>query len=161
MIGAICDANTAYLLLRGLKTLTLRVTRQNETAMRVARFLESDSRVKRVYYPGLPSHPQHTTASEQMDGFGGVVSFELDGDLEQTARFIDALEIPYIGPSFGGVESLIEQVVLASYYTLSREEWAKIGISETLVRLGVGVEDADDLIADLAQGLAAARGNRE
>jgi cystathionine gamma-synthase len=161
MIGAICDANTAYLLLRGLKTLTLRVTRQNETAMQVAQFLESDPRVKRVYYPGLPSHPQYTTASEQMDGFGGVVSFELDGDLEQTARFIDALEIPYIGPSFGGVESLIEQVVLASYYTLSPEEWAEIGISETLVRLGVGVEGAEDLIADLAQGLAAALGKRE
>lgn len=160
IIGAICDANTAYLLLRGLKTLNLRVTRQNETGMQVARFLEADPRIKRVYYPGLPSHPQHVTAREQMSGFGGVVSFELDGDLEQTARFIDALQIPYIGPSFGGVESLVEQVVLASYYTLSPEQWAEIGISQTLVRLGVGVEEADDLIADLGQALELALGSR-
>jgi cystathionine gamma-synthase len=160
MVGAICDASTAYLLLRGLKTLSLRVTRQNETGMQVARFLESDPRVRRVYYPGLPSHPQHATAREQMSGFGGVVSFELDGDLAQTTRFVDALQIPYIGPSFGGVESLVEQVVLASYYTLSPEQWAEIGISDTLVRLGVGVEEADDLIADLAQALELALGNR-
>jgi cystathionine gamma-synthase len=160
MVGAICDASTAYLLLRGLKTLSLRVTRQNETGMQVARFLESDPRVRCVYYPGLPSHPQHATAREQMSGFGGVVSFELDGDLAQTTRFVDALQIPYIGPSFGGVESLVEQVVLASYYTLSPEQWAEIGISDTLVRLGVGVEEADDLIADLAQALELALGNR-
>ena len=159
MVGAICDAHSAYLLLRGLKTLALRVAHQNETALRVARFLEGDPRVERVYYPGLPSHPQHDTARAQMSGFGGVVSLELAGDLAQTARFIDALQIPYIGPSFGGVESLVEQVVLASYYSLSQEQWAEIGISPTLVRLGVGVEEAGDLIADLDQALALAGGS--
>ena len=161
MVGAICDAHAAYLLLRGLKTLALRVTRQNETALQVARFLAADPRVERVYYPGLPSHPQHAIAQAQMSGFGGVVSLELAGDLAETGRFIDALQIPYIGPSFGGVESLIEQVVLASYYSLSPAEWAEIGISPTLVRLGVGVEEAGDLIADLNQALTCALGGRD
>jgi cystathionine gamma-synthase len=151
--GAICDPHTAYLLLRGLKTLELRVLRQNETGLKVARFLKEHPRVHLVYYPGLPDHPDHATAREQMSGFGGVVSFELDGDLEATARFVDALQIPYIGPSLGGVESLVNQVALASYYDLSSEERAEIGISETLVRLAVGIEDADDIIADLAQAL--------
>lgn len=153
MIGAICDPNTAYLLLRGLKTLELRVARHNDTGLKVARFLEGQPEVRLIYYPGLPSHPDYAVAREQMSGFGGVVSFELDADLETTSRFVDALQIPYIGPSFGGVESLVEQVVLASYYELSSEERAEIGMSETLVRLAVGIEDADDVIADLSQAL--------
>jgi cystathionine gamma-synthase len=153
MIGAISDPNTAYLLLRGLKTLDLRVTRQNETGLKVARFMEEHPAIRRVYYPGLPSHPDYAVAREQMSGFGGVISFELDADLETTARFIDALQIPYIGPSLGGVESLVGQVALVSYYELSSEERAAIGISETLVRLAVGIENADDIIADLARAL--------
>jgi len=153
MIGAISDPNTAYLLLRGLKTLELRVTRQNETGLKVARFLEGHPAIRRVYYPGLPSHPDYAVAREQMSGFGGVISFELDADLETTGRFIDALQIPYIGPSLGGVESLVGQVALVSYYELSSEERAAIGISETLVRLAVGIENADDVIADLARAL--------
>jgi len=153
LIGAICDPHTAYLLLRGLKTLELRVSRQNDTALQVARFLERQPTVHRVYYPGLPSHPDHVIACRQMSGFGGVVSFELDADLETTGRFIDALQIPYIGPSFGGVEGLVEQVALSAYYELSTEERSAIGISDALVRLAVGVENADDLIADLEQAL--------
>jgi cystathionine gamma-synthase len=153
MIGAVCDPNAAYLLLRGLKTLDLRVTRQNDTGLKVARFLDGHPSVLRVYYPGLPSHPDHAIASEQMSGFGGVISFELDADLETTGRFVDALEIPYIGPSLGGVESLVGQVALVSYYELSSEERAGIGISDTLVRLAVGIENADDLIIDLARAL--------
>jgi cystathionine gamma-synthase len=153
MVGAICDPNTAYLLLRGLKTLDLRVARQNDTGLKVARFLERHPVVRRVYYPGLPSHPDHSVAQEQMSGFGGVVSFELNADLETTGRFVDALQIPYIGPSLGGVESLVGQVALVSYYELSSEERAEIGISDTLVRYAVGIENADDLVADLTQAL--------
>lgn len=153
MVGAICDPNTAYLLLRGLKTLDLRLARQNDSGLKVARFLERHPVVRRVYYPGLPSHPDHATACEQMSGFGGVISFELDADLETTGRFVDALQIPYIGPSLGGVESLVGQVALVSYYELSSEERAEIGISDTLVRYAVGIENADDLVADLAQAL--------
>jgi cystathionine gamma-synthase len=153
MVGAISDPNTAYLLLRGLKTLELRVSRQNETGLKVARFMEGHPAVRRVYFPGLPSHPDHAVACEQMSGHGGVISFELDADLEATGRFVDALQIPYIGPSLGGVESLVGQVSLVSYYELSSEERADIGIPDNLVRLAVGVESADDIIADLAQAL--------
>jgi len=153
LIGAICDPHTAYLLLRGLKTLALRVAHQNRAGLEVARFLEGHPRVRRVYYPGLPGHPDHAVASRQMRGFGGVVSFELDADLETTGRFVDALRIPYIGPSFGGAEGLVEQVALSAYYELSSEERAAIGISDSLVRLAVGLEDVADLIADLEQAL--------
>jgi cystathionine gamma-synthase len=153
MVGAISDPNTAYLLLRGLKTLELRVTRQNESGLKVAHFMEEHPAVRRVYYPGLPNHPDHTIACEQMGGHGGVISFELDGDLEATGRFVDALQIPYIGPSLGGVESLVGQVSLVSYFELSSEERAEIGLSDTLVRLAVGIESVDDIIADLAQAL--------
>ena len=153
LIGAICDPNTAYQLLRGLKTLKLRIDHQNDTGLNVAQFLERDSRVRRVFYPGLASHPDHDVARKQMDGFGGVVSFELESDLETTGRFIDSLRIPYIGPSFGGTEGLVEQVALASYYELSSEERTAIGISDTLVRLAVGVEAGPDILNDLEQAL--------
>ncbi len=154
MMGAICDPNSAYLLLRGLKTLALRMACHNETGLKVALALEGHPKVQRVYYPGLPSHPDHAIAQQQMSSFGGVVSFELDADLESTGRFVDALQIPTIGPSLGGVESLVIQVAVATYYELSSQERAEIGIADTLVRLAVGVEDADDLIADLHGALA-------
>jgi len=153
MLGDVSDPHTAYLLLRGLKTLELRVQRQNETADKVAHFLAGHPAVRRVYYPGLPSHPDYAVAVEQMSAYGGVVSFELEADLAGTGKFIDQLQIPYIGPSLGGVESLVEQVALVSYYELSTEERAEIGISDSLVRLAVGIESADDLLADLAQAL--------
>jgi len=101
----------------------------------------------------LPSHPDHAIAREQMTGFGGVVSFEIEGDLERTSAFIDALRLPRIGPSLGGVESLVEQPALQSYFELTTEERLKVGISNELVRYALGIEDADDLIADLAQAL--------
>ena len=153
ILGDVSDPHVAYLLLRGLKTLELRVQRQNETADKIAHFLAKHPAVRRVYYPGLVSHPEYEVAIEQMSGFGGVVSFELEADFEGTGRFIDQLTIPYIGPSLGGVESLVEQVALVSYYELSTEERAAIGISDSLVRLAVGIESADDLLADLAQAL--------
>jgi cystathionine gamma-synthase len=153
MLGDVSDPHTAYLLIRGLKTLELRVKRQNETADKIAHFLAKHPAVRRVYYPGLVSHPEYEVAIKQMDGFGGVVSFELETDLAGAGRFIDQLKIPYIGPSLGGVETLVEQVALVSYYELSTEERAAIGISDSLIRLAVGIESADDLLADLAQAL--------
>jgi len=154
MLGGITDPHTAYLLMRGMKTLGIRMRKQNENGMAVARFLEEHPRVRRVYYPGLSSHPDYKVACEQMKGFGGVVSFEIDGDMKMTSAFIDRLQLPYIAPSLGGVETLIEQPALMSYYELTPEDRAAIGIADELVRLSLGVEDADDLIADLNQALA-------
>jgi cystathionine gamma-synthase len=154
MLGGIVDPHTAYLLLRGIKTLGVRMQKQNGNGMAVARFLEAHPRVRRVYYPGLSSHPDYKIACEQMKGFGGVVSFEIDGDLTATSRFIDHLQIPYIAPSLGGVETLIEQPALMSFYEMAAEDRAAIGIADELVRLSLGVEDAEDLIADLDQALA-------
>ena len=154
MLGAVSDPHALYLLLRGLKTLSLRMARHNESGQRVAEFLETHPAVGRVWYPGLASHPDHAIAVQQMKGFGGVVSFEVDADMEGTSRFIDALTLPYMGPSLGGVESIVEQPALMSHFTLDEEERAAIGITGQLVRYAVGIEDADDIIADLAQALA-------
>lgn len=154
LLGDVSDPHAAYLLLRGLKTLELRIRRQNETAHKVAHFLADHPAVRQVYYPSLTSHPDYETAAAQMSGFGGVVSFELEADLEATSRFIDQLQIPYLSLSLGGVESLVSQIALSSYYEFSPEERAEIGISDSLVRLAVGIEGADDLLADLGQALA-------
>lgn len=153
VLGAVCDANSAFLLDRGLKALALRVRHQNASGQVVAEFLESHPKVRRAWYPGLASHPDHSIARAQMSGFGGVVSFEVDGDLEATSRLIDAVTIPIIAPSLGGVETLIEQPALMSYYEFSPEERAQVGIKDSLVRLSIGIEDADDLMADLDQAL--------
>lgn len=154
VMGAVGDANTAYLLLRGLKTLGVRMRHQNDTGLQVAQFLAANPAIERVWYPGLPSHPDHETAVRQMSGFGGVVSFTVRGDLLRTAQFVDALQIPYISPSLGGTESLVGQPALVSYYPYSPEERRALGIGDNLVRLALGLEDADDLIADLKQALA-------
>jgi cystathionine gamma-synthase len=153
ILGSICDPHSAYLLARGLKTFALRMERHNSSGLAVARFLEGHPRVTHVYYPGLESHPDYALAAEQMRGFGGVVSFEVAGDLEATARFIDRLRIPYIAPSLGGVESLVEQPALMSFYELSSEQRLAVGMRDNLVRLSCGIEDAGDLIADLQQAL--------
>jgi cystathionine gamma-synthase len=155
VLGGIVDPQNAYLLERGLKTLGLRVRQQNETALAVARHLEQHPRIERVWYPGLPSHPDHEVARRQMSGFGGVVSFEIRGALEDASRFIDRMEIPYIAPSLGGVDSLVEQPALMSYFEKTTEERLAVGIKDNLVRLAIGVEDAADIIADLDQALAA------
>jgi cystathionine gamma-synthase len=139
--------------LRGLKTLALRVAKQNQNGQSVAEFLEGHPSIEKVWYPGLASHPDHHIAQEQMSGFGGVVSFTINGDLDATSRFIDALEVPFIAASFGGVETLIEQPALMSFYELSPEERLAVGIPGNLVRLSLGIEDVDDLIADLDQAL--------
>ena len=154
--GAIVDPFAAYLLVRGLKTFALRIERQNANAQALAEFLAGHARVAAVHYAGLASHPEHEVAQKQMRGFGGVVSFEVRGDLDAASRVVDACRIPYIAVSLGGVESLIEQPALMSFYELTTEERLGIGIKDNLIRYAVGIEDADDLIADLARALAAA-----
>lgn len=156
VLGGVIDPHAAYLLLRGMKTLDLRVSRANASALLLARRLQEHPKIARVHYPGLESHPDHAIAARQMDGFGGVVSFELAGDLWATARFIDACRLPYIAPSLGGVESLIEQPTIVSYWDQGPEERARIGIRDSLVRFSVGVEAAEDIWADLNQALEAA-----
>ncbi len=151
--GATVDPFAAYLLVRGLKTFALRMERQNANAERLAEFLAAHPRVERVHYAGLPSHPGHDVAKKQMRGFGGVVSFEVRGDLDTASRVVDACTIPYIAASLGGVESLIEQPAIMSFYELTTDERLEIGIKDNLIRYSVGIEDADDLIADLAQAL--------
>lgn len=159
VLGGITDPHAAYLLERGLKTLELRVTRQNQTAQAVAEALEAHPKIERVWYPGLVSHPDHEVARQQMAGFGGVVSFEIspienEDVLDTTSRFIDAMRIPYIAPSLGGVESLIEQPALMSYYELSTEERLAIGMKDNLVRFAIGIEDTADILLDIEQALA-------
>jgi cystathionine gamma-synthase len=151
--GATIDPFAAYLLVRGLKTFALRMERHNTNAQAVAEFLVGHPRVTAVHYAGLPSHPQHEIARKQMRGFGGVVSFEVAGDLDAASRVVDACTIPHIAASLGGVESLIEQPAVMSFYELTSEERLEIGIKDNLIRFAVGIEDADDLIADLAQAL--------
>jgi cystathionine gamma-synthase len=155
VLGGVVDPQNAYLLERGLKTLALRVRQQNQTAQAVAEFLEAHPKIERVWYPGLASHPDHRVAAQQMDGYGGVISFEVRGDLETTGRFIDALEIPYIAPSLGGVESLIEQPALMSYYEKTTEERLALGIKDNLVRFAIGIEDTQDVLHDVEQALTA------
>jgi len=155
VLGGVLDAHAAWLLLRGLKTLALRMERHNTNALRIAAWLERQPKVRRVWYPGLASHPDHTTAIECMRGFGGVVTFELDTDLEGAIRFTDACRVPYIAPSLGGVESLVEMPVLMSYWDIESAERLKMGITDSLIRLSCGIEDPEDLLADLEQALAA------
>ncbi len=155
VLGGVPDPQMLYLLLRGLKTLSLRVARHNENGQRLAEFLQSHPAVAQVWYPGLRTHPDHEIARRLMKGYGGVVTFALRTDLEGTARFIDALQLPYMGPSLGGVESIVEQPALMSHFALTEEERQAIGIPGELVRYAAGIEDADDLIRDLEQALDA------
>jgi cystathionine gamma-synthase len=155
VLGGILDPHAAWLLLRGMKTLALRMERHNANGLAIARYLEAHPKVRRVYYPGLESHPDFAVATRLMTGFAGVVTFEVEGDLEATMRFTDACRIPYIAPSLGGVESLVEMPVLMSYWDTPPDERIRYGITDSLVRLSCGIEDAEDLIADLDQALGA------
>jgi len=155
ILGGVTDANSAYLLLRGMKTLGVRMERHNANAQRIAEWLEAHPRIRRVWYPGLASHPDHDVARRTQSGFGGVVTFEVDADLDGTARFVDACRIPYLAPSLGGVESLIEMPAIMSFWDRTSEERAALGMTDSLVRFSVGIEDADDLIEDLDQALRA------
>ena len=156
-MGGVIDPHCCYLLLRGLKTFPLRVARQNRTAQQVAEFLEAHPAVQRVYYPGLKSHPHHETAKTQMDGFGGVVTFDIRGGLATANRFLDALKLCYIAPSLGGVETLITHPASVSYYRETRKRRYELGITDTLIRLAVGLEEPEDIMADLDQALRKSR----
>ncbi len=153
VLGGVCDPHAAFLVGRGMKTLALRVQRQNANALLVAERLSVHPRIARVYYPGLPTHATHAVAKAQMRGFGGVVSFIVRDGLDAAKRVVDRVKLARIGPSFGGVETLIEQPAVMSYYGLTTEQRAAIGIDDGLVRLAVGIEEADDIVADLEGAL--------
>lgn len=154
IMGAVNGPQNVYLLLRGLKTFQLRMARHNENGLRLAEFLDRHPRVEKVYYPGLDSHTGHAIAKRQMRGFGGLVTFLLkDADWRATADVVDATTIPRIAPSLGGVESLIEQPLVMSYYKCTPEQRQQFGIPDNMIRMSCGVEDSEDLIADLAQAL--------
>lgn len=153
VLGTVLDPHAAFLILRGLKTLGLRVERQNASALALARALEAHPKVERVYYPLLESHPSYAVARSQMSGGGGVVSFVVRGGRAAASRVVDASKLGKIAPSFGGPETLIEQPAIMSYFELSEEELGALGISSALVRLAVGVEETPDLVADLLAAL--------
>lgn len=151
--GGVIDPHSSYLLIRGLKTFEIRMQRHNENGQKVAEYLEKNPKVKKVYYPGLKSHPHHDVAKKQMNGYGGVVTFEIDHDINYALQFLSKLKIICIGPSLGGVESLITHPATISYYKLTREERYKLGITDGLIRLAVGIENCEDIIADIDQAL--------
>lgn len=154
--GGVAGPFDAYLTLRGIKTLALRMERQESNTMAIARWLEEHDKVERVYYPGLPSHPQHDLASRQMDGFGAVVSFVLRGDLAAVGAFMNALEVFTLAESLGGVESLAGHPATMSHSNLPPAERVALNIPDNLIRLSAGIEDADDLLTDLDRALSAA-----
>jgi len=153
-LGGICDPTTAFLLERGMKTLALRMAKHSENGQAAAEYLEAHAKVQKVYYPGLASHPDHEIARRILSGCGGVVTFTVDADSEGTARFVDQLKIPLLAPSLGGVESLVEQVILFGFLDMAPSEREAWGVPDNLVRFSIGIEDAGDIIADLEQALA-------
>ncbi|HAA69712.1 MAG: cystathionine gamma-synthase [Planctomycetaceae bacterium] len=156
IMGAVNSAHNIYLLQRGLKTFALRMERHNQNGQAVAEFLAAHPRVEKVYYPGLPSHRDHTIANNTMRGFGGLVTFLVkQADWKETARIVDAVTVPRIAPSLGGVESLIEQPLVMSYYECTPQERRQFGIPDNMIRLSCGIENSDDLIQDLTQAFNA------
>lgn len=156
-LGGNMDPHAAWLLLRGIKTLAVRVQRQNESALRVAEYLAQNRKVKRVYYPFAEGHPQRALAIEMMQGGGGVLTFEIDGSHEDARRLSESLNLFTLAPSLGGVDSLVSIPVLTSHAMISAEHRHKMGVTEQMIRLSVGIENVDDLIADLEQALAGIR----
>jgi len=154
-LGNCMDPHAAWVLVRGLKTLAVRVQRQNENALRVAEFLAQHAKVRSTHYPFLESHPQNALARQQMAGGGGMVTFEVEGTGDDARRLTESLRLFTLAPSLGGVESLVSIPVLTSHLMIAPEERQKIGVTEQMIRLSVGIESADDLIADLEHALAA------
>ena len=154
-LGNCMDPHAAWMLTRGLKTLAVRVARQNENALRVAEFLSRHAKVRKVHYPFLENHPQHTIARAQMSGGGGMVTFEVEGTGEDACRVSEAMRLFTLATSLGGVESLVSIPVLTSHAMISAELRKKMGVTEQMVRLSVGIENADDLVADLERALQA------
>jgi cystathionine beta-lyase/cystathionine gamma-synthase len=155
-IGAVAGPFDSFLALRGLKTLALRMERHCASAQKIAAWLERHPKVARVYYPGLASHPQHALAKRQMSGFGGMISAELKGGLDAARRFLERTTLFSLAESLGGVESLIEHPAIMTHASVPPEVRAQLGIGDGLVRLSVGIEDVNDLVADLDEALAAA-----
>jgi cystathionine gamma-lyase len=152
--GMVMSPFDSYLVLRGIKTLNVRMRQHNESAMRIARHLEAHDKIERVVYPGLESHPQHEIAKRQMDGFGGMITAFLKGGLEDARRFLERLEIFALAESLGGVESLIEHPAIMTHASVPADQREKLGISDTLIRFSIGVEDTDDLIEDIDRALS-------
>ncbi|MGO1329424.1 MAG: trans-sulfuration enzyme family protein, partial [Idiomarina loihiensis] len=153
--GAIAGPFDSYLALRGVKTLALRMRHHNEAAMELAKWLEQHPKVEKVIYPGLESHPQHELAKKQMQGFGGMISILLKGDLEAARKFLESVEVFALAESLGGVESLIEHPAIMTHASVPKENREKLGILDNFVRVSVGIEDLDDLKADLDNALNA------
>ena len=149
------DPHVCFLLHRGLKTLALRVKQQNKSALKISEFLENHPAVKQVNYPGLQSYPRHDWAKEWLDGFGGMICFEIEGGENYAQQFMDNTFIPLIAPSLGGVETLLTRPATTSHLGMSPEDRAGIGISDGLVRMSVGIESTEDIIADFKQALDA------
>jgi cystathionine gamma-synthase len=154
VLGSVLDPHAAFLLIRGLRTLALRVERQNATALAVARALEGHSKIRRVFYPLLESHPSYPVARTQMHGGGGMVSFIVEGGREAASRVVDRCGIARIAPSFGGLETLIEQPAIMSFFELSEEELRQIEIDPALIRLSVGIEDTDDVVRSVLEAVS-------
>jgi len=152
-IGGILDPHACFLLHRGIKTLGVRVRHQNESALKIARWLEQHPKVSHVNYPGLESHSNHLRACELFEGFGGVLSFELEAGVEAADRFFQRVTIPINAPSLGGVETLIMRPAITSHAGMSPAERARAGIGDGLIRLSVGLESSDDLIEDFDAAL--------
>lgn len=152
--GSVLSPNDAFLIMRGLKTLKYRMDAHCENAIRVAEFLEKHDAVKAVYYPGLASHPNHDIAAKQMKQFGGVISFEVDGGIDNARKFIDSLKLCTLAVSLGDVETLIQHPASMTHSAYSREEREAAGFTDGLIRLSVGLENAQDIIDDLDAGLA-------
>ncbi|NPV43300.1 MAG: methionine gamma-lyase [Firmicutes bacterium] len=152
-IGGVISPFNAWLLLRGLKTLAVRMEKHNENALRIAEFLEEHPKVERVFYPGLPSHPQHHLAKKQMKGFGGMMSFEIKGGYEAGKKLMDSVKLCHLAVSLGDVDTLIQHPASMTHFVVPREERLKAGITDGLVRLSVGIEDVNDILGDLEQAL--------
>jgi cystathionine beta-lyase/cystathionine gamma-synthase len=152
--GGTLDPHACYLLHRGVKTLALRMARHNESALKIAEFLQEHPAVDRLNYPGLPDHPDYERAKELFDGFSGMLSFELKGGLEAAKQFMERVELPIAAPSLGGIETLVTRPATTSHSGMSPEERNEVGITDSLVRLSVGIEDVGDLIADFDQALS-------
>ena len=153
MAGATPGPHTCFLLERGLKTFGLRMEHHNRAGLEVAKFLEAHPKVEKVWYPGLKSHPDYRVAKKQMRGNGSVISIRVKGDNKGTCRFIDALKLFFITPSLGGSESLVTQMAVMSFFDYTPEFRQALGITDNLVRLALGLEDVEDLMADLDQAL--------
>ncbi len=152
--GASLHANTAYMLLRGVQTLELRVLRQNENAMKLAEYLENHTEIEKVFYPGLKSHPGHKIASEQMTGFGGVLAFSVQGDFKNVKKILNNLKLAHLAASLGSVSTLIGPPKVTSHVEATEEERKQLGIPETLIRCAVGIENIEDIIADFDKALS-------